>query len=90
VPSSFAATLTGGRAHPRRQQTLLFQPAKRDVHRGRSDFATGTSRDFVDDRNAIDILPEMEDGEQDHLLELAKGIAHQSARPGCVEENIQR
>ena len=89
VPSSFAATLTGGLTHPRRQHTLLFQTAKRDVDRGWSDFATGAPRDFVDDRDAIDVLAEMEDGEQDHLLELAEGIAHQLARPRCVEENIQ-
>jgi hypothetical protein len=62
VPSSFTAALTGGLAHPRRQHTLLFQVAKRDVHRGWSDFAAGAPRDLVDDRDAIDVLAEMEDG----------------------------
>ena len=42
------------------------------------DFTTGAPRDFVDDRDA-DVLAEVENGEQDHLLQLADWATIMSA-----------
>ena len=60
---------------------FFFQTAKGDIHRGWGDLATGAPRDFVDDRHAVDVLAKVKDGEQDHLLEFAEGVAHHVVAP---------
>ena len=74
--SRLAAPLRGRIAHRGREESLLFEPAQRDVDRRGRYGPPGPSLDFIHDRHSVNVVPQMNDREKDHLLEFPECFAH--------------
>jgi hypothetical protein len=72
ISFGLSSSLGGRLAQMRRHQPSAFQPLRRGVYTAQRDLTAGLLFDFPRDRHAIGILPQAQQRQHHHQLEIAE------------------